>query len=70
MTHSWILDVLADLRAYAHAHDLRAVSDQLDDALNVAVAELNAASRASETAGRQSREPKSTENGGEARSSM
>ena len=40
MTHTWILDVLADLKAYARKNDLGALAEQLDDARLVAVSEL------------------------------
>ena len=40
MSHDWILDVLADLKAYARKNDLRALAEQLDDAAHVAVVEL------------------------------
>ncbi|WP_106206383.1 hypothetical protein [Aliiruegeria haliotis] len=39
MTHAWILDVLADLGAYARRHELHALAEQLDDVQKVAVAE-------------------------------
>jgi hypothetical protein len=40
MTHGWILDVLADLKAYARKNGLTALAEQLDDTRHVAVAEL------------------------------
>jgi hypothetical protein len=40
MTHDWILDVLADLKAFASANDLRALAEQLDDAKLIAAAEI------------------------------
>jgi hypothetical protein len=40
MSHNWILDVLADLKAYARKNDLTALAEQLDDTRHVAVAEL------------------------------
>lgn len=70
MTHSWILDVLADLGTYARAHDLKALATQLDEAQRVAEAELRSASLTSGAATRQSKELKSVEDGGEARSSL
>lgn len=42
MGHDWILDVLADLRSYAAQNDLHALSEQADEALRVARAELAA----------------------------
>lgn len=41
MTHTWILDVLADLDAYARKNDLAALSDHLQGARRVATAELS-----------------------------
>ena len=40
MSHTWILDVLADLKAYARRNDLGALAEHLDDTRHVAVAEL------------------------------
>lgn len=40
MSHNWILDVLADLKAYAVKNDLVALAEQLDDTRHVTVAEL------------------------------
>ena len=44
MQHDWILDVLADLKAFATSNGLPALAEQLDDARIVAMAET--ASRA------------------------
>ncbi|MEM6307075.1 MAG: hypothetical protein AAF701_03705 [Pseudomonadota bacterium] len=40
MTHSWILDVLDDLKKYAKLNDLSALADHLDDTAVVAQAEF------------------------------
>lgn len=40
MRSDWILDVLADLRAFALATDLPALAEQLDDTAIVALAEI------------------------------
>ena len=40
MGHTWILDVLADLKSYAERNDLPRLADQLDDAAVVASAEI------------------------------
>ena len=40
MSHDWILDVLADLRAYALKNDLGALADELGCARQVATDEL------------------------------
>ncbi len=42
MKNDWILDVLADLRAFAQDHHLPALSEQLDDARLIAASELAA----------------------------
>lgn len=42
MKNDWILDVLDDLRAFAHDHHLPALSEQLDDARLIAASELAA----------------------------
>lgn len=41
MSHTWILDVLADLKVYARKNKLMALAEHLDDAHHVAVAEFN-----------------------------
>jgi hypothetical protein len=46
MSHNWILDVLADLKAYARKNDLSALAEHLDDTRHVAVAEISGRSRA------------------------
>ena len=46
MKHSWMLDVLADLSAYAQKNDLTALAEQLDDTRHVAVSELVAQAEA------------------------
>ena len=40
MTHTWILDVLTDLKDYARKNELTALADQLDDTQFVAATEL------------------------------
>jgi hypothetical protein len=43
MTNDWILDVLADLCAFARQNDLPKLAAQIEDATLVAVAELASA---------------------------
>lgn len=50
MANDWILDVLADLRAFARKNGLSQTAEQLDDATLVVAAEL-----ASEKGGRPGR---------------
>ena len=38
--NDWILDVLADLKAFASSNGLTAISEQLDDTMLVAASEL------------------------------
>ena len=38
--HDWILDVLADLKAFAQQADLPVLAEQLDDTALVALAEI------------------------------
>lgn len=38
--NDWILDVLADLKAFASSNGLNAISEQLDDTMLVAASEL------------------------------
>ncbi|MGO4914057.1 hypothetical protein [Pseudogemmobacter sp. W21_MBD1_M6] len=40
MRNDWIIDVLADLKCFAHANGLPALAEQLDDAILVAASEL------------------------------
>ena len=42
MRNDWILDVLADLRAFAQSSDLPLLAEQLDDTALVALAEIAA----------------------------
>ncbi|AXI47746.1 hypothetical protein C1J03_18090 [Sulfitobacter sp. SK012] len=42
MRSDWILDVLADLRAFAMSNDLPALAEQLDDTAIVALGEIAA----------------------------
>ena len=46
MQSDWILDVLADLKTFAHAHGMPALAEQLDDTAIVAMAEIAAAKEA------------------------
>jgi hypothetical protein len=39
MQHDWILDVLADLKAYAHKNGLPALARELDEATLIAATE-------------------------------
>jgi|TARA_R110001592_G_scaffold42766_6_gene138877 hypothetical protein len=41
MKSDWILDVLTDLRAFAHANGLPLLAEQLDDTAIVAMAEIS-----------------------------
>lgn len=43
MRHDWILDVLADLKAFALSADLTALAEQLDDTALLALAEIASA---------------------------
>ena len=43
MRHDWILDVLADLRSYAVKNDLPALARKVEEALDVARAEITRA---------------------------
>lgn len=38
--NDWILDVLADLKAFASSNGLTAISEQLDDTMLIAACEL------------------------------
>lgn len=38
--NDWILDVLADLKAFAYSNGLSALSEQLDDTMLIAAGEL------------------------------
>ncbi|MDU8928775.1 hypothetical protein RXV86_15390 [Alisedimentitalea sp. MJ-SS2] len=40
MKNDWILDVLADLKAFAKANGLKALAEQLEDTSLVAAAEI------------------------------
>jgi hypothetical protein len=40
MTNDWVLDVLADLKAYARTNGLTVLAEQLDDAVLIAAAEI------------------------------
>lgn len=42
MSHEWIFDVLADLRAYADRNDLPEIAAKTDELLGVARAEIAA----------------------------
>jgi len=41
MRSDWILDVLADLRAFAVSNNLPRLAEQLDDTAHVALAEMS-----------------------------
>ncbi|WP_139840025.1 hypothetical protein [Pseudoruegeria sp. SK021] len=41
MTKDWVLDVLADLRTFAHQNDLPSLAEQLDDTIMVAAADIS-----------------------------
>jgi hypothetical protein len=43
MNNDWILDVLADLKAFASRNGLSALADQLEDAAMIAAAEIASA---------------------------
>lgn len=43
MRHDWILDVLRDLRAYAQMNGMPALATKAQDALDVAIVEMQAA---------------------------
>lgn len=43
MSHNWVLDVIADLTAYARKNDLRGLAEHLSDARLVAVEEIGRA---------------------------
>lgn len=47
MGHDWIIDVLADLKTFAHSNGLEALADQLDDTQMIARIEI--ASKAKRT---------------------
>lgn len=49
--NDWILDVLADLRAFALSNGLPAISEQLDDTLLIAAGELRSQSNKGQTLG-------------------
>lgn len=40
MTDKWILDVLADMRAFARGNDMPMLAEQLDEASLIAAVEL------------------------------
>ncbi|WP_299353932.1 hypothetical protein [uncultured Shimia sp.] len=40
MKYDWILDVLADLKTFAHANDLRVLADQLEETRQIAAIEI------------------------------
>ncbi|TKZ22452.1 hypothetical protein FAP39_00845 [Shimia litoralis] len=50
MKNDWILDVLADLRNFAHANGLDALAAQLEDTKLVATAEITSIAERSGTA--------------------
>lgn len=40
MKYDWMLDVLADLKTFAHANGLEALADQLEETRQVAATEI------------------------------
>ncbi|WP_292024763.1 hypothetical protein [Maritimibacter sp. UBA3975] len=46
MPHEWLIDVLTDLKAFAHAKGMGASADALDDASLIVLAELDSLARA------------------------
>ncbi|EAQ13200.1 hypothetical protein RB2654_09029 [Rhodobacterales bacterium HTCC2654] len=46
MQHEWLIDVLADLKAFADAKGMGASAEALDDASLIVLAELNSLARA------------------------
>lgn len=40
MRYDWILDVLADLKAFAHANDLKVLAGQLEETRQIAAIEI------------------------------
>ncbi len=42
MSQEWMIDVLQDLRNFAARNELTQLSEQLDDTIHIAVAELTA----------------------------
>lgn len=46
MKHDWILDVLTDLRTFAHANGMNTLVEQLDDTRLLATAEIASKSAA------------------------
>lgn len=53
MQHDWLIDVLADLRAFANANGMRASAAALDDASLVVLAEMASLAQATEKVGPQ-----------------
>lgn len=39
-SHDWVIESIADLRDYARAYDLKALAEQLEIALHVALVEI------------------------------
>ena len=70
MNHEWILDVLADLGAYARKHDLRGLAEQLDDTRHVASTEITSRSGAAAPDRIERRSPATATHEGEARSAL
>ena len=50
MSQDWIIDVLFDLRKFSQKNNLVLLSEQLDDTIHIAVAELTAKARDSAVA--------------------
>jgi len=70
MNHEWMLDVLADLRAYALKHELRIVAEQLEDTCDVAFAEFSCLKGVSDSATKLEERPDLARHAGEPRSPM
>jgi uncharacterized spore protein YtfJ len=51
MSQEWMIDVLTDLRNFAHKNGLAGLAEQLDDTILVAVTELGSGTRPAATGG-------------------
>lgn len=45
MSQDWMIDVLQDLRKFAHKNGFEQLAEQLDDTIHIAVAEITAKAR-------------------------
>ena len=50
MSQDWVIDVLNDLKKFAHANGLMGLAEQLDDSILVAAAELDGGANGTEVA--------------------